>query len=357
MLTLAGRPLPVPILQGGMGVGVSMGGLAGAVAACGALGCISTADAGYDEPDFAAGPQSANLRALRAAIAKAKAIAGGAGMVAVNAMAATRQYADAVKAAAAAGADAVISGAGLPLELPGLVPDRNVALAPIVSGARAARLILRRWQQKFDRTADFIVIEGSEAGGHLGFAEEELQAGRCRPLEEILPEVLAETKPFEAHYGRPIPVFVAGGVFTGADMARYMSLGAAGVQIATRFIATYECDASQGYKDIIIKGRAEDVRIIHSPVGMPARALNTPLVQRLAAGERVPPKRCARCITSCEPAAVPYCITHALIEAVRGNYEEGLFFCGGNVGRVDRMRHVKELIDEIMAECRAAEMP
>ena len=352
MLTLAGRALTVPILQGGMGVGVSLGGLAGAVAACGGMGCISTADTGYREPDFEKDPVSANRRALAAEIAKAKKIAGGAGIVAINAMVATQNYADAVKTAVEAGVDAIVSGAGLPLELPGLVGKADVALAPIVSSGRAARLILRRWAKAFGRTADFVVIEGCKAGGHLGFAEEDLLAGKCQTLDEILPEVLAEVKPFEEQFGRAIPVFVAGGVYTGEDMAHYMKQGAAGVQIATRFIPTYECDASQAYKDVLLNASAEDVRIIHSPVGMPGRALNTPLVQKLSEGMRFPPKRCARCLKGCNPAQVPYCITHALIEAVKGNVEEGLFFCGANVGRLDKMRSVRALMDELMNEWR-----
>ena len=329
MLTLGGKPLQVPILQGGMGVGVSLGGLAGAVAACGGMGCISTADAGYREPDFARDPAAANHRALTAEIQKAKAIAGGMGLV-----------------------DAVVSGAGLPLELPGIVGTKEVAIAPIVSSARAAKLILRRWAKGFDRTADFVVIEGCKAGGHLGFAEEDLLADRCQTLDEILPGVLAEVKPYEEQYGHAIPVFVAGGVYTGADMAHFTKLGAAGVQLATRFIPTYECDASQTYKDVLLAAKPEDVRIIHSPVGMPGRALNTPLVQALAEGKRFPPKHCARCLKTCDPAAVPYCITHALIEAVKGNVEEGLFFCGENVGRLDRMRTVRELMDELVTEWR-----
>ena len=336
MLTLGGKPLQVPILQGGMGVGVSLGGLAGAVAACGGMGCISTADAGYREPDFARDPAAANHRALTAEIQKAKAIAGGMGLVAINAMVATRDYADAIRTAVAAD----------------IVGDADVAIAPIVSSARAAKLILRRWAKAFDRTADFVVIEGCKAGGHLGFAEEDLLADRCQTLDEILPGVLAEVKPYEEQYGHAIPVFVAGGVYTGADMAHFTKLGAAGVQLATRFIPTYECDASQTYKDVLLAAKPEDVRIIHSPVGMPGRALNTPLVQALAEGKRFPPKHCARCLKTCDPAAVPYCITHALIEAVKGNVDEGLFFCGENVGRLDRMRTVRELMDELVTEWR-----
>ena len=352
MLTLAGKPLQIPILQGGMGVGVSLGGLAGAVAACGGMGCISTADAGYREPDFETDPAGANHRALTAEIQKAKKLANGMGLVAINAMVATRNYADAIRTAMEAGVDAVVSGAGLPLELPGIVATRDVAIAPIVSSGRAAKLILRRWAKEFERTADFVVIEGCRAGGHLGFAEPELLAGKCPSLEEILPEVLAEVKPYEEQFGHPIPVFVAGGIYTGADMAHFTKLGAAGVQLATRFIPTYECDASQGYKDVLLNAGPEDVRIIHSPVGMPGRALNTPLVQALAEGRRFAPRHCARCLKSCDPAKVPYCITHALIEAVKGNVEEGLFFCGANVGRLDRMRSVRELMDELVTEWR-----
>ena len=183
-------------------------------------------------------------------------------------------------------------------------------------------------------------------------SEEELLAGKCQTLDEILPEVLAEVKPFEAQFGHDIPVFVAGGVYTGEDIAHYTKMGAAGAQLATRFIPTYECDASQTYKDVLLAARPEDVRIIHSPVGMPGRALATPLVQKLEQGLRFPPKHCARCLKACEPAKVPYCITHALIEAVKGNVEEGLFFCGANVGRLDRMRSVRELMDELMDDWR-----
>lgn len=352
MLTLAGRAFPRPILQGGMGVGVSLGGLAGAVAACGGMGCISTADVGFREPDFATDPASANRRALAQEIQKAKALARGAGLVAVNAMVATRDYAEAVRTAVEAGVDAVVSGAGLPLELPGLVSRLDVAIAPIVSSGRAAKLILRRWAEKFSRTADFIVIEGCQAGGHLGFSESDLLAGRCQTLDDILPEVLDAVRPYEAKFGHGIPVFVAGGVYTGADIAHYAAMGAAGAQLATRFIATEECDASQTYKDVLLRARPEDVRIIHSPVGMPGRALATPLVQKLEQGLRFPPRRCARCLKSCDPASVPYCITRALIEAVKGNVEEGLFFCGANVGRLDRMRTVRELMEELETEWR-----
>lgn len=352
-MKLGNRELALPLIQGGMGVGVSMGGLAGAVAAEGAMGTLSTADAGWNEPDFAAHPQQANLRALRREVQRAKRLAAGAGLVAVNAMVATRQYADSVRTALEAGADAIVSGAGLPLELPALAEGFEALLAPIVSGPRAAQLICRTWAKRYDRVPDFVVLEGCQAGGHLGFEEADLLSGRCAPLSRLIPEVLAALRPFEEKFGRAIPLFCAGGVATGAEMARCTRLGAAGAQLATRFIATEECDAGQGYKDVLLAARPEDLRIIHSPVGMPGRAVNSPLVQRLAAGMRQPPAHCSGCIKSCRPAETPFCITHALIEAVKGNWEEGLFFSGSRVDLVDRMRTVPDLIDELMKEWRA----
>ena len=352
-MKLGNRELALPLIQGGMGVGVSMGGLAGAVAAQGAMGTLSTADAGWNEPDFAAHPQQANLRALRREVQRAKRLAAGAGLVAVNAMVATRQYADSVRTALEAGADAIVSGAGLPLELPALAEGFEALLAPIVSGPRAAQLICRTWAKRYGRVPDFVVLEGCQAGGHLGFEEADLLSGRCAPLSRLIPEVLAALRPFEEKFGRAIPLFCAGGVATGAEMARCTRLGAAGAQLATRFIATEECDAGQGYKDVLLAARPEDLRIIHSPVGMPGRAVNSPLVQRLAAGMRQPPAHCSGCIKSCRPAETPFCITHALIEAVKGNWEEGLFFSGSRVDLVDRMRTVPDLIDEFMKEWRA----
>ena len=225
-------------------------------------------------------------------------------------MVATQNYADAVRTAVEAGVDAIVSGAGLPLELPGLVEKADVALAPIVSSGRAAKLILRRWAKAFNRTADFVVIEAARPVGIWLFGRR--ASGRKMPDPRRDPaEVLAEVKPFEAQFGHDIPVFVAGGVYTGEDIAHYTKMGAAGAQLATRFIPTYECDASQTYKDVLLAARPEDVRIIHSPVGMPGRALATPLVQKLEQGLRFPPKHCARCLKACEPAKVPYCITHA----------------------------------------------
>ncbi len=350
MPVIQGRKLELPIIQGGMGIGVSLGNLAGSVAACGGMGVISSANTGYREPDFKQNNLEANMRTLKAEIKKALALGGGRGMVGVNIMVATVQYPEAVRAAVAAGADAIICGAGLPLELPGLAGECDTLLAPIVSSAKAASVICRSWDRRFGRTPDFVVIEGAEAGGHLGFHKDELLNGTAQTLSEILPEVREVLRTYEQKYARDIPIFVGGGVYTADDVAHYISMGAAGVQVGTRFAVTYECDAAPGYKEVLLAAGPEDVRVVQSPVGMPGRAVWSPLLQRLADSGRIPPQFCSRCIKSCKPAETPYCITRALIEAVKGNWQDGLFFCGSNVGRIDRMMHVDELMAELCSK-------
>ena len=347
LLSINGRELKIPLIQGGMGVGVSLERLAGAVAKCGGIGCISTADCGYREEDFLKKPEEANLRALKKEIQKAKEISQGLGLVAINAMVATQQYASAVKTAVESGIDAVISGAGLPLDLPEFVPEGKALIAPIVSSDRAFKVIAKSWERNYHRFPDFIVLEGPKAGGHLGFKEKELLEGTCQSVTEILKNLVEAVKPYEEAIGRRIPIFAAGGIWDKADIEEAQDLGAAGVQMATRFIATEECDASQAYKDTLINADPEEVRIIHSPVGMPGRAVATPLIKRLESIGRIPPTHCSRCIKTCNPSQVPYCITKALIEAVKGNYEEGLFFTGSNVGKLTGMTTVPELVREL----------
>ncbi|WP_395150471.1 NAD(P)H-dependent flavin oxidoreductase [uncultured Allofournierella sp.] len=353
-ITIRGRTLSVPILQGGMGIGVSLGGLAGAVAACGGMGTISTAVTGFNEPDFYQNPFEANLRALEREIRKAKELAGGAGMVAINAMVATTQYADSIRTAIRAGVDAVVCGAGLAVDLPAIADGADVALAPIVSSPRAAATLCKLWRKRFDRLPDFMVVEGAQAGGHLGFSRQEVEEQTAPSLEQLVPAIRTELEGFEQKAGRAIPLFAAGGVYSGANAARLEQLGAAGVQLATRFIATHECDASQAYKDILLAAKPEDVRIVHSPVGMPGRALYSPLIQRLEQGQQQKPRRCFNCLVPCPKQDTLYCIAHALIQAVRGNWQEGLFFCGSNAGQVKKQVSVKELMDELVTEWRNA---
>ena len=355
-VTIRGKTLPLPILQGGMGVGISLDGLAGAVAACGGMGILSTALCGFQEPDFDRHPFEANLRALDRQVRRAKELAHGAGLIAVNAMVATTQYADSVRTALRAGADAIVCGAGLPKDLPALaseVSDSDAAIAPIVSSGRAAGLLCKLWDRHYGRIPDFLILEGPEAGGHLGFSRQDLDAPPS--LSDLLREVLTALAPFRDKAGRDIPVFVAGGVKNGADMARYMKEGAAGAQFATRFIATAECDASEGYKQRLLAAKADDITLVKSPVGMPGRALRSPLIQRVEAGTQPPPERCAKCIVTCDGKNAPYCISKALIAARNGDWENGLFFCGAAGGEVNTLSTVPEQMAQIMNEWRAAQ--
>ncbi|WP_022749648.1 NAD(P)H-dependent flavin oxidoreductase [Lachnobacterium bovis] len=351
-LDLNGKLLKHGIIQGGMGVGVSLSELAGNVAKEGCMGVISSVNIGYKESDFLKNPFEANMRALKYHIQRAKEISQGNGLIAVNIMVAVSHYAETVKCAIESGADAIISGAGLPLNLPEYVKDTKALYAPIVSSKKAAELLCKRFSKKYNSIPDFMVIEGSKAGGHLGFSNKELEDHTCQDNLTILSEVLETIKPYEEKFKRKINVFLGGGIFTGQDMAIALKNGASGVQIGTRFIATKECDASETFKDVIVNAKESDIRIIKSPVGMPARAVFTPLLQNLEKGKTFFAKRCNNCLKACPKGdKIPYCISRALIEAVKGNREEGLFFCGENASRVSKIVTVKDLINEILVDC------
>lgn len=350
-IKIGSKELTIPIIQGGMGVGVSLGNLSGHVAKNGGMGVISTAHPGYREENFLKDTTHSNLIALDKEIKKAKAIANGKGMVAVNVMVAITDYDEMVKQSVESGVDAIISGAGLPLTLPKHTKGTDIALAPIVSSGRVATLICRTWDKKFNVIPDFIVIEGSEAGGHLGFDKNDLIEGKTQSLEEILSDVLSAIAPYEEKYNKKIPVFVAGGVYDGKDIRHFLDLKASGVQMATRFIATTECDASDTYKQMFVDCKKKDIVIVKSPVGMPGRAMRTKLIDRLADGETIPLTHCFNCLKPCDPKTTPYCISMALINAVKGDVDQGLVFCGSNAYRIEAIQSVDTLISELLKEC------
>ncbi len=328
----------VPVVQGGMGVGVSLSGLAGAVAAAGGIGIISTAQIGYREPEFTKNPIETNLKAIKTEVDKARELAKG-GIIGVNIMVATRRYEDYVKAAVEAGVDLIISGAGLPMTLPELVGQAKTKIAPIVSSAKSLTVIAKYWMKKYQRKPDMVVIEGPEAGGHLGFSKDELATITKESFDEEVKKIISLTKDME------VPVIVGGGVYTREDMEHYLALGADGVQMATRFVTTEECDASDAYKQAYINARKEDIEIVSSPVGMPGRAIHNAFLDRVKAGERFM-RGCRQCIITCKPATAPYCITEALINAVKGNLDEGLIFCGSNAYRAERIEKVADIMEE-----------
>lgn len=336
----------IPIIQGGMGVGVSRSRLAGAVAREGGIGIISTAQIGYDEPDFDKHQIESNLLAIKKHLGLAKKASNG-GVVGVNIMVATKQYDRYVKAACEGGADVIISGAGLPVTLPELVKGFKTKIAPIVSSIKAAGVILKLWDKKYHTTADFIVIEGPRAGGHLGFTKEQLEHLSELDYDQEIRGIIECKNEYETKYDKQIPVIIGGGIFDQADIKHAMELGADGVQIATRFVVTEECDASQEYKNAYLKAKEEDIRIVISPVGMPGRAIMNPFLKTVAEG-RIPVTKCFHCLEHCNPKDIPYCITKALIHAVEGSTEKGLIFCGDNVHRLKEMTTVKALFEELV---------
>lgn len=341
--------LSIPLIQGGMGIGVSRSKLAGAVAKEGGMGVISTAQIGYDDPDFVGNESRCNLKAITDHIQKAKEIANGNGMVAVNVMVALQHYKEHVVQAVKAGADAVICGAGLPLDLPELVKGSKAKIAPIVSSKKAVSVILKSWLKKYNVLPDFVVVEGPKAGGHLGFSKEAVELYATGGFEEEVKEIVAQTHQYEEAYGKKIPIFLAGGIWNSKDVADAKALGVDGVQVATRFVATEECDASLEYKMSYVNAKTEDVKIIKSPVGMPGRALNNKMIQN-AEVEKPKIQRCYHCIKNCKMTEIPYCITNALVNAVKGNVEQGLIFCGANVDKVKEIQTVHQVIEDLMFE-------
>ncbi|MBD5135232.1 MAG: nitronate monooxygenase [Lachnospiraceae bacterium] len=348
-LRIGDKTVTLPIIQGGMGVGVSRSGLAGAVAKEGGIGIISTAQIGYDEEGFEQNPAECNLKAINKHIKKAKDIAGGNGMVGVNVMVALKHYKEHVKEAVKAGADVIICGAGLPVDLPELVKEETSKIAPIVSSARASSIILKMWDHKYKRTADFLVVEGPMAGGHLGYSREQLSELDNYNFDEEIKKIIDSKKQYEEKYNCSIPVIVGGGIFDHKDIEHVLSLGADGVQMATRFVVTEECDADILYKQAYLNAKAEDIDIVVSPVGMPGRAVHNKFIESVENGRKAISK-CYQCLEKCNPANVPYCITKALTDAVRGNVDEGLIFCGSNADRINSITTVHQLMLELAGE-------
>lgn len=374
-----------PIIQGGMGVGISLSSLAGAVAKAGGIGIISTAQIGFKRPDFAKNPMAANLKAIHEELKKAREIAPQ-GILGFNIMVATKEYGQYVKEAVKAGADVIISGAGLPVDMPKFVAEaeselraerrlgvektegaaggesnvRHTMIAPIVSSIKSAQVICRMWDRKHKTAPDFVVVEGPCAGGHLGFSREQLtelgvdtenvhETYKKEEYEAEIRGIMQTVKEFADKYKKEIPVIVAGGVYDHADVMRQMELGADGVQVSTRFVTTEECDADPAYKQAYLDAREEDIVIVKSPVGMPGRAIKNMFLERVQE-DRIPVTHCFSCLSHCNPAETPYCITKALINAAEGRIEDALLFCGSNAYRSTKIETVPAVMAELCGE-------
>ncbi len=338
----------LPIIQGGMGIGVSMSGLASAVAEKGGVGVIAGAMTGMGEADITTHSTRANLRVLKREIRRARQATKG--VLGVNIMFALTDYPFLVKTALDEGIDIIFSGAGLPLDLPGYLKNgHRTKLVPIVSSARAAKILCKRWQSRYGYLPDAFVVEGPMAGGHLGFKKEQLDDPDFA-LEKLVSEVLKVVKAFANGRNQTIPVIAAGGVYTGADIHRFLGMGVDGVQMGTRFVATHECDADDNFKQVYINARKEDMVVINSPVGMPGRAVRNAFINEVNAGRKKPFKCPFHCVKPCTRETSPYCITLALESARRGRFRGGFAFAGQNAYRVDKIVSVSDLIDTLTHE-------
>ena len=352
-LKIRNLEVPYPIIQGGMGIGVSWDRLAGNVARSGCVGIVSAIGTGYRYPGLAdtrggRPDQPLNLQnteALRRILQDALAIAEGRGAVGVNILCAINDYERVVRESVAGGAQLIISGAGLPLGLPDYVKDADVALVPIVSSGRALKLICKTWERKFGRLPDAVVLEGPESGGHQGFSYEQC-LDEAYSLDALLPSVVEERD----QWG-DFPVIAAGGVWNRGDIDRLMGAGAGGVQMGTRFIGTFECDAHLNFKEVILQSTKETISLHGSPVGMPARGVMTALHRRIVEGTAPKIKCISNCVAPCEhgkgAVRVGYCISDSLGDARGGDLDSGLFFTGSNGYKLEELLPVRDLVGEI----------
>lgn len=338
--------VPTPVVQGGMGIGVSLAGLACAVANEGGVGVISAAVVGMMRKD-ASGSRD-NIIALKEEIRSARAKTKG--VLGVNIMVALSDFGEMVKASIEEGIDIIFAGAGLPLNLPSyLKKDSKTKLIPIISSARAVKTISRWWKEKYNYIPDGFVVEGPMAGGHLGFQPDQIENPDYQ-LEMLVPQVLEAVRPLEEQCGHKIPVIAAGGIFTGEDIKHFLNLGAAAVQMATRFVATDECDADIAFKNAYVQCEKEDIGIIKSPVGMPGRAIINDFLRDVKLGNKHPAQCPFHCIVTCEQQTSPYCISSALISACKGRLENGFAFIGANGYKVKEIVSVKKLFETLELE-------
>ena len=345
-LVIGDLVLELPIIQGGMGVSVSKSSLAGAVSTEGGLGVIASVGLGEDEAES----KSYHDRSCDSLRKEIRAVKRRGLPVGVNIMVALTNYRDMVEVCAEEQVDVVISGAGLPLRLPGYAGDTGMKLVPIVSSARAAEILFKTWLSKYERFPDALVVEGPLAGGHLGFKFDEVVEGRADSLETLVQKVLGTVREYEKQHDKQIPVIAAGGIFTGEDIAKFLKLGASGVQMGTRFVATHECDTSDEYKQAFVDAKKSDVVVIRSPVGLPARVIKNAFVERSLRGERFKFACPYKCLLTCEAKTANYCIASALLNASRGKFNDGFAMCGQNVYRIDKIVSVKELMRELVEE-------
>lgn len=333
-----------PIIQGGMGVRVSGSGLAAAVANEGCAGVIASVGLGDYENQPASKFVEVNNEALRKEIRTARTNSNG--VIGVNVMVVLSNFEELIKVCVEENVDMIISGSGLPLDLPKFLNGKDIKLIPIVSSARALDVICRKWKQNYNTQPDAVIVEGVMAGGHLGYNMDDIKNGTVAPLEQLVTELVDYTKKME----KPIPVIAAGGIFDGADIVKFLKLGASGVQMATRFVCTNECDVDDDFKQAYIHAKEEDIIVIKSPVGLPGRVIRNDFVNKIKEGAEIPFKCKHHCLRTCDPKTVPFCIAKVLGDASRGAFLNAFAFAGSNAYRCTEIVPVKTLVNQLKKE-------
>ena len=347
-LKIGNKTAPVSIVQGGMGVGISLSSLASAVANEGGVGIIAANGIGMIEPNYFTDGRAANINGLRNEIRKAKAKSPG--IIGVNIMVALEDFQELLQTSIEEKVDLVVLGAGLPIKnIPvARLREAGVQVVPIVSSARAAKLIFSMWKKIYNDVPDAVVVEGPKAGGHLGVAEKDLE-DKASSLETVVPQVKAAMQEYSEEFTKPIPIIAGGGIFTGEDIYNILKLGANGVQIGTRFAATEECDADIRFKEAIVACTQEDIGIIKSPVGLPGRAIINNFLTSTSKEKRT--FNCPwQCLSSCRAEESNYCISMALNNARKGNLTRGFVFVGAEAHRISAITTVSELINKLRHE-------
>lgn len=337
----------VPIVQGGMGVGISLSSLASAVAQAGGIGVIAANGIGLLEKDYYQNGEEASERAFRREIRVAREKTDG--VIGVNIMVAINNFQEMLNVAIEEKVDVIFMGAGLPIKnIPvKRIRDNGIAVVPIISSARAAELIFKMWSKIYKDIPDGVVFEGPLAGGHLGFSADQLDKEEFQ-LQSIVPEIVKSLETFEKQFERKIPVIAGGGVYSGEDIYKTLNLGASGVQMATRFVATDECDADIKFKQAYVNCTKEDIGLIKSPVGMPGRAIRNSFIKDSEDGKKHS-FRCAwRCLANCKAQDANYCISIALNNARKGLIEKGFVFAGANAHRIKEIISVSSLVNELV---------
>jgi nitronate monooxygenase len=331
-----------------MGIGISLSSLASAVANAGGIGTIATVGVGLIHGTSDKSFRQNNIEGIIKEIRKARQLTNG--VLAVNIMSVLTNFSDLVKTSIKEKIDIIFSGAGLPLDLPMYkTKESNTKLVPIVSSGRAAHIIARKWLQNYNYLPDAFVVEGPEAGGHLGFSSDELEEKKHN-LQTLVPDVLKVTKELEHTYNKKIPVIAGGGITSGGQISELFNLGVSAVQLGSSFIPTHECDASDMFKQVFIQATSKDIRLIQSPVGLPGRAIENDFLLAASRGEKRPESCKYNCIKSCNPKTTNYCIADALLSAYLGKFSSGFAFSGANGHKIDSITTVEEVFKRLKEE-------